>query len=265
VIRHVVLTPEKVPFSYRVAGLGSRSLAWLIDAAFLLLLLVMGQVLAAPIRAAGRPGLAVAIGLLSSWLLVWGYFLVFEWLWGGQTPGKRILGIRVIHWNGTAISFSEAAVRNLLRAVDSVPIPVPLGCGLLGFVVAACNRENRRLGDLAANTLVVYLERRAKPIRALQDARTEADRGRVAVFRQRLAQLDREQKQALLDLCLRRDQLRVTERARLFQAAAHFVQGRLDLAPEAYESDEKFVLQLGAVLGERDLPAPEARRTRPGR
>ena len=57
----------------------------------------------------------------------------------------------------------------------------------------------------------------------------------------------------------------MAERARLFQAAARFVQGRLDLAPEAYESDEKFVLQLGAVLGERDLPAPEPRRTGPGR
>jgi uncharacterized RDD family membrane protein YckC len=264
VTRHVVLTPEKVPFSYRVAGLGSRSLAWLIDAAFLLLLLLIGQMLAAPVRAGGRPGMAAALGILSSWLLVWGYFLLFEWLWGGQTPGKRILGIRVIHWNGTAISFSEAAVRNLLRAVDSLPLPLPLGCGLLGFVVAAGNRESRRLGDLAANTLVVYLERRAKPIRALHDARTDADGSRVALFRQRLAQLDREQQQTLLDLCLRRDQLRVIERARLFQAAARFVQGRLDLAPEAYESDEKFVLQLGTVLGERDLPpraaAPPPRR-----
>ena len=63
---------------------------------------------------------------------------------------------------------------------------------------------------------MVATRRRAKPIRALQDARTEAGRSRVALLRQRLAQLDREQKQTLLDLCLRRDQLRVTERARLF-------------------------------------------------
>jgi hypothetical protein len=66
-----------------------------------------------------------------------------------------------------------------------------------------------------------------------------------------LGTLGREQKQALLDLCLRRDQLRVGERTRLFRATAAFFQSRLDLAPDEYESDEKFVLQLAAALGDR--------------
>ena len=74
---------------------------------------------------------------------------------------------------------------------------------------------------------------------------------RQPVIRQRLAQLEREQKQTLLDLSLRRNQLSVPDRARLFRAAAEFLQERLDLAPEQYVSDEKFVLQLAAMLGER--------------
>jgi uncharacterized RDD family membrane protein YckC len=256
VIRHEVLTTEKVPFSYRVAGLGSRFLAWLIDLVAIIGLDFMGSVVGS-VLTVGRPGLGAAVILIWLFTVTWGYFLLFEWLWNGQTPGKRILGIRVIQWRGTSITFFQSIVRNFLRFVDALPLPMPLGPGLVGFVVAASNREQRRLGDLAADTLVVHVERNTKPILALYDAPTEADRQRLALLRQRLTQLDRQQKQTLLDLCLRRDQLRVLERARLFQATAQFFQKRFDLAPEEHESAEKFVLQMAAVLGER--PGDEVR------
>jgi uncharacterized RDD family membrane protein YckC len=250
VIRHQVLTTEKVPFSYRVAGLGSRFLAWLVDLFILVGLDLMGAMVGS-VFLRNRPGLGAAVMIVWQFAATWGYFLFFEWLWQGQTPGKALLGIRVIQWRGTALSFFQAAVRNLLRIVDSLPVPLPLGPGLLGFTVAACNREHRRLGDLAADTLVVHVERNVGPVLALADARGEVDRQRLALLRQRLSQLDREQKQTLLDLCLRRDQLRVLERARLFQAAARFLEQRLELAPEEHESAEKFVLQMAAVFGER--------------
>jgi uncharacterized RDD family membrane protein YckC len=249
-IFHEIVSTEKVPFRFRVAGLGSRFLAWLVDGAALLALFFAGA-LVSSVLAIGREGVGMAVMALWVFVLMWGYFLLFEWLWHGQTLGKRLLGIRVIQWDGTEINFVQAAVRSILRFADALPLPLPVLCGFVGFAAAACNRENRRLGDLAAGTLVVHVERGQKPIRALQDARAAADRARLTLWRQRLAQLDREQKQTLLDLCLRRDQLRVGERARLFQAAAGFFQSRLDLAPEAYESPEKFVLQLAAVLGER--------------
>lgn len=250
VIGHQVLTTEKVPFSYRVAGLGSRFLAWLVDLFVIVGLDLMG-LLVGSVLIIGRPGLGSAIFIIWNFMVLWGYFLLFEWLGRGQTPGKALLGIRVIQWRGTAMNFFQAAIRNLLRVLDSLPLPLPLGPGLLGFVVAASNREHRRLGDLAADTLVVHVERNVRPVLALADTGGEADRPRLALLRSRLSQLDREQKQTLLDLCLRRDQLRVLERARLFQAAAHFFQQRLELAPDEYESAEKFVLQMAAVLGER--------------
>ena len=249
-IRHQVLTTEKVPFSYRVAGLGSRFLAWLVDLFVIVGLDLMG-VMVGSVLVIGRPGLGRALFIVWNFVVLWGYFLFFEWLGHGQTPGKALVGIRVIQWRGTEMNFFQAAVRNLLRVVDSLPVPLPLGPGLVGFVVAACNREQRRLGDLAADTLVVHVERKAQPIMALADGRGETDRQRLALLRQRLSQLDREQKQTLLDLCLRREQLRVLERARLFQSAAQFCEQRLKLAPEEHESAEKFVLQLAAVLGER--------------
>jgi uncharacterized RDD family membrane protein YckC len=244
-ILHEVLTTEKVPFNYRVAGLGSRTLAWLIDFPIICVLWAAGYLFSLPLELR-RAGLGMALMAFWIFAVYWGYFLLFEWLWNGQTLGKRALGIRVIQWKGTSLTFSHSAVRNIVRFVDALP-----GLYVVGFVTAACNRENRRLGDFAADTLVVHVEQRAKPIRALVTARGDADRARLSLWRQRLASLEREQKQTVLDLCLRRDQLRVAERTRLFRSAARYFESRLELAPDEYESDEKFVLQLAAVLSEQ--------------
>jgi uncharacterized RDD family membrane protein YckC len=254
-IRHEVLTTEKVPFSFRVAGMGSRFMAWLIDASALVVLYFAG-VLAGSVLEIGRAGLGMAIVVLWLFMLQWGYFLLFEWLWHGQTPGKWLVGIRVLDLRGTAITFYRSAVRNFLRAVDALPLPLPFWCGLLGLATAAANRENRRLGDLSAGTLVVHVERRPAPLRTLHEAATDLDKARLALVRQRLAQLDRQRKQAVLDLCLRREQLRAAERSRLFQAVGQYLQRRLDIEPEPYESPEKFVLRLAAVLGEWTVEGP---------
>lgn len=241
---HQVITTEKVPITYRVAGIGSRFLAWLADAGLIALLAVMG-IMAGGTLNIGREGLGDAIVLLWIFALRWGYFLVFEWLWSGQTPGKRLVGIRVIQSQGRAISFLQAAVRNLVRVVDALPFFYALG-----FVVAACDCLHRRLGDLAADTIVVHLERRARAIQALPDA--EADPVPLpAPVRQRLGTLDRGQKQALLDLCLRRDQLPLRDRVQAFAAAAAFLETRLGVERGPLMSDEKFILQVAARLGER--------------
>ena len=249
-VLHQILTTEKVPFSHRVAGLGSRFLAWIVDLSAILGLNGMGMMVGS-VLLVGRPGLGQAFFILWNFVILWGYFLFFEWLWHGQTPGKALLGIRVIAWRGTQMNFFQAAVRNLLRVVDSLPLPLPLGPGLVGFVVAACNREQRRLGDLAADTLIVHVERKAQPALTLPDVGSQADHQRLALLRQRLSCLDREQKQTLLDLCLRRDQLRLLERARLFEAVAQFMEQRLGLVPQEHQSAEKFVLQIAAALNEQ--------------
>jgi uncharacterized RDD family membrane protein YckC len=248
---HRVLSSEKVPFTYRVAGLGARFVAWLIDLGVIAVLLglAFGVGMGWELM---REGFGVGVALVATFVVQWGYFVFFEWLWHGQTPGKQALGIRVIQWRGTAVTFPQAAVRNILRVVDGLPllIPdiVPVAYGV-GFLAAACNRENRRLGDLAAGTLVVYVENRPRPVRTVPaPATAEALRVRAALARQRLETLDRRQRQTLLDLCLRRDQLRLRERARLFSDVAEYFRQRLGLAPEQYESDERFLLEMAAVL-----------------
>jgi len=240
---HQVVTTEKVPITYRVAGMGSRFLAWLIDLGPIAILFAAGFGLHVPLEMA-RPGVGNAFLILWVFALQWGYFLFFEWLWAGQTPGKRVMGLRVLQMNGTSISFVQAAVRNIVRAADA---PLPL-CYALGFIVAVCNRHHRRLGDLAAGTFVVHMERKARAVRPLPDGPPLADKALAALVRQRLTQLDRRQQQALIDLCLRRDQLPLRDRARLFQATAAYFERRLSLTRDEYQSDEKFVLQLAALF-----------------
>jgi uncharacterized RDD family membrane protein YckC len=237
-----VISTEKVPFTYRVAGVGSRFLAWLADAGAMILLGFAGM-MAGGVLEQGRAGLGLAVIQLWIFGVTWGYFLFFEWLWYGQTPGKRLLGIRVIQTNGTSVTFFQSAARNLVRVVDALPFLYALG-----FAAAASNRHQRRLGDWAAGTLVVHVERRARPIQAISES--PAAPASEGLGRQRLGQLTKPQKQTLLDLCLRRDQLRIADRARLFRAVAEYFQQHLDLAPAEHQSDEKFVLQLVSWMGQ---------------
>jgi uncharacterized RDD family membrane protein YckC len=240
---HEIVTSEKVPFTYRVAGLGSRGLAALADLGVIVVLAVIGVMIMA-VYEVGRRGFGTAVGVLWLFFLLIGYFLMFEWLWLGQTPGKKLLGIRVIQWDGTSLSFTQSALRNLARVIDVLP-------GLYGvaMVVALCNREQRRLGDLAAGTLVVHQERGTAVLRALHGQRSEAERDQEEAVRRRLDQLDRKQRQGVLDLCLRRDQLRIRTRTRLFASLAEYCRTQLGITPRPQESDEKMVLRLATLIG----------------
>jgi uncharacterized RDD family membrane protein YckC len=265
---HEVISAEKVPIVYRVAGLGARLLAWLLDLHVIIAVFLFGCVYAT-VWELVRQGLGDAMLLVLTFVVQWGYFVLWEWLWYGQTPGKRLVGIRVIDEQGSSISFGQAVTRNLLRVADGLPLLIPDVMPVLygvGFLTAACNREQRRLGDWAAGTLVVYVEDRTQVLKLEQQARTAAV-DRVQLVRQRLEQLDRRQKQTVLDLCQRRDQLRVRERTRLFAAVADYFREHLELTPQETQSDEKFILQLATVLTADSIGEPvgiSPRSTNPG-
>jgi uncharacterized membrane protein SpoIIM required for sporulation/uncharacterized RDD family membrane protein YckC len=151
-----IATPENVELEFRLAGLGSRFLAFVIDSAIELALYGALVVLS---LAAGRTfGAGQA---LSSWASVvllfayfgvrWGYFLFFEIRMRGQTPGKRVLGIRVVRTSGLPLGVRQSLLRNLLRIVDSLPPPF---C-IVGAVSVVASRRGQRLGDLAAGTVVI--------------------------------------------------------------------------------------------------------------
>lgn len=150
-------TPENVQFAYEIAGIGSRFLAALVDTILILLLqlLVFMPLLAllGPLDAVGEVGTNVVLGtaVFISFVLLWGYYIFFEALWNGQTPGKRWVGLRVLQLSGLPLTFSEVVIRNLVRIVDF--LPVAYGVGIIAMFFQA---QSRRLGDLAAGTLVVF-------------------------------------------------------------------------------------------------------------
>ena len=145
-------TPEGVELELVLAGVGSRLVATLADLVLkgiiLLALWIVGDAL-------GGEGFVVALLVVASFLVWFGYDVAFETLASGRTPGKRAAGLRVVRLGGGPVGFLGSAVRNLLRLVDSLP-----GIYAVGAVCVLFSRRNQRLGDLAAGTLVVR-ERRA--------------------------------------------------------------------------------------------------------
>jgi uncharacterized RDD family membrane protein YckC len=154
---HTVLTPEYVEFRFTLAGLYSRFLAWLVDA--LLVLGGTGALLSGlSLVMAAFPGFASALGIVLYFLVDWGYGIALETAWSGQTVGKKLLGLRVIQRSGVRIGFHHAALRNLARPVDRLPLLY-----LVGGVTALLSGSTQRLGDMLAGTLVVRERRLQAP------------------------------------------------------------------------------------------------------
>ncbi|MCB9889457.1 MAG: RDD family protein [Planctomycetes bacterium] len=144
---HHVSTPEGVELDLRTAGVYVRAEACLIDVLIRYsLLFVLAALLGRTLGEAGI-GLVLLLVFFSEWL----YPVVFEVLAGGATPGKRVLGIVVVNFDGTPVGWGASLLRNLLRFVDFFPVAY-----LIGLIAMVANRDARRLGDLAAGTLVVY-------------------------------------------------------------------------------------------------------------
>lgn len=154
-----IQTPENVAFGYQVAGIGSRFLASLLDTLIIILLQI--AVFVALLLILGALNINLLDGGLASWiyavfgliafLFYWGYYIFFEMTWNGQTPGKRWTGLRVLRADGTPITLSESLIRNLARIVDI--LPAAYGVGIITMFI---DRQSRRLGDIAAGTLVVH-------------------------------------------------------------------------------------------------------------
>ena len=144
---------------FPVAGIGSRFVALLLDhliqAGVVVVAGLVLAVVAAALHARTLESLAskwlIAGVVFAAFLLFWGYFALFEAFWHGQTPGKRVMKLRVIKDAGRQITLFESLARNLLRAADYLP-----GMYLAGVITMLCNRRNKRLGDLAAGTIVVH-------------------------------------------------------------------------------------------------------------
>ncbi|VVO06572.1 RDD family protein [Pseudomonas fluorescens] len=146
--RYQVETPEGIDLPLRPAGLMPRALAFAID------LGIRGLILGLLFIAVGFLGeLGIGLGSILLFLLSWWYMVLFEVLNQGRSPGKQLMGLRVIHEDGTPIGWSASLTRNLLRFVDMLPFGY-----FLGALSCLQHPAFKRLGDLAAGTLVIYRE-----------------------------------------------------------------------------------------------------------
>ncbi len=163
-------TPENVVLTYRLAGPGLRAPAYLIDFTLRAMIILFACFVTCSL-ALVLPGLALGSLLLLMFVIEWGYTIGFEYAWQGRTPGKWLLGLRVIQENGQSLSWWGSALRNLLRVADTLPLTLlfadDLGAFCLlpvygpGLFVMLCSPKLQRLGDLAARTVVIQ-ERRGE-------------------------------------------------------------------------------------------------------
>lgn len=151
-----IATPEAVALDLDVAGLGHRGLAWCADAALIATAWFTALFALSYLRTFDLTRLAgvdttIQLLLVGGFFFVnWGYALTFEALLGGQTPGKRLLGIRVVRRDGSPAGFLELALRNLCRGIDFLPLFY-----VTGVITMMASSPSRRLGDLLAGTLVI--------------------------------------------------------------------------------------------------------------
>jgi uncharacterized RDD family membrane protein YckC len=159
-----ISTPEQVAFHYEMAGIGTRFVASLLDHLILVTAMVLvycamfaliptlgaGAIISGDDSGLSGLYLMLALLVIVEFLIFWGYFVLFELVWNGQTPGKRAGKLRVIRRDGQPVHAGEVMVRNLVRIIDFLP-----GFYGIGLITMFIDKDARRLGDLAAGTIVV--------------------------------------------------------------------------------------------------------------
>lgn len=238
-------TPEGMEFSLPLAGPVSRMLALWVDLA---LVMAAGAVLQKIVAVAGAvsPDAAQGLYTVAYFVVSLVYGMGTEWLWQGQTVGKRMLGIRVMDRDGLPMQVSQIVVRNLLRPVDMLPVFY-----LVGGVAVLGSRYGQRIGDFAANTVVV----RARPAERPDWQKLMAGKFNSMLEHPHLAarlrqRVGPELAGVALDALLRRDELEDVARVELFRELAGRFRGMVEFPAEAVEtlSDEQYVRNVVEII-----------------
>ncbi len=240
-----IRTPEGISFSLLLASPITRFLAYVIDlacisAVTLLLSAILGFLNLISLD------FARAVSTLAFFILQIGYGISVEWLWRGQTVGKRLLRLRVVDVQGLRLQFSQIVIRNLIRFVDMLP-----AFYLVGGLACLCSRRGQRLGDLAANTIVIRTPQIEKPnldqLLAHKYNSLREYPHLEARLRQRVSPTEAV---VALQSLVRRDQLDLVARVELFAEIARHLRAIVTFPPEATEgiTDEQYVRNVVDIL-----------------
>jgi uncharacterized RDD family membrane protein YckC len=240
-----IKTPEGITFALVLAGPVARFLAWIID--FFCVLVIMIPVNMGT-QAAGIISMdfAQAMAIISYFVVSIGYGILCEWYYKGQTLGKKLLDLRVMDGEGLRLQASQIIIRNLLRFVDSLPV-----CYLVGGIASLVSSKGQRLGDLAANTIVIREPKIPRPdleqLLAHKYNSLKDHPPLVSRLRQRTSPHEAD---IALQALLRRDELDPIARVDLFaEIAGHFK--KIVTFPEEVTSgigDEQLIRNVVEVL-----------------
>jgi uncharacterized RDD family membrane protein YckC len=230
-------TPEQIALELPLAGIGSRFLAiaidtliqialYLLTGLIFLLLLPEGFSIFTFLPKTLGPAIAIFIGFA----IYWGYFALFESIWKGQTPGKRVAGIRVIKESGRPINAFEAIARNLMRAVDVMP-----GIYGVGLLCMMLNEQSRRLGDFVAGTVVVH-EKTTDQVRPTWDTAAAS-----ASASGRIGQVTAEELVLIETYLSRRFDLEPGVRLRTAIQIAERIKAKTGLEPQSHQHVDDFL------------------------
>ena len=277
--RYRVETPEQVGLEYDIAGLGTRLMAAIVDTMFLgilaFLALCLGvfgltAVFASISDDNTASVIALAIVVLIFFFVLWGYYVLFETIWHGQSPGKRWTGLRVIQEGGYPIGFSQAAIRNIVRIADFLPFMY-----IVGAIVMLVDSRSRRLGDLVAGTIVVK-ELPEVTIASLGSSQPQPapwpsqavgqsfPAPGTPVFNEssvypNLSRIGSAEYSVLREFLERRTLLEPAARASLGLKLAQGFAQRIDYTPSG-DAPEEFLHRLGVELAMRQTQSPSAGR-----
>lgn len=240
-----IRTPEGVEFSLLLAGPISRFLAWSVD---LLAILAFNKLLNVVFGAAGiiSQDLAAAAAIMGYFVVSIGYGIVLEWYWRGQTLGKRLMRLRVTDVHGLQLQFSQVVIRNLLRFVDSLP-----ALYLVGGLACLLNRQAQRLGDYAANTIVVWNPRIDEPdLDQLLEGKYNSFRKHPHLEARLRHNVSPAEARIALQALVRRDEIEPGSRVELFESLVSHFKAIVAFPPEATDgiSDEQYVRNVVAAL-----------------
>ena len=246
----IIRTPEGVTFALPLSGPFSRFLAWLLDAAcqtaatkvINIVVTLLGVI---------SPDLSQAFSIILFFGVSIGYGIVLEWYWNGQTPGKRVVGLRVVDIHGLRLRPGQIVIRNLLRAVDSLPV-----CYLLGGTICLISRYSQRLGDLAGNTIVVKTARLPEPRidRVLDHTRYNSLRNHPHLAARLRQKISPREADLALQALFRRDELEPAARVDLFRTMAILFKQKVAFPEETADSisDEQYVRNVVDLLYKKE-------------
>lgn len=240
-----IRTPEGILFSQLLAGPLTRALAWTID----VLIIVAAMILLGYIMALLElisSGIAAAFYTLGYFVISIGYGIACEWGWRGQTIGKRTLRLRVVDAEGMRLQFNQIVTRNLLRFVDALPLLY-----FVGGLVSLLSPKGQRLGDIAANTVVIRAPRITEPdLDQLLAGKFNSLRHHPHLVARLRQNVSPSEAALALQAILRRDQFDPPARIELFESLAAHFRGKVAFPAEASDgiADEQYVRNVVDVI-----------------